>query len=100
MNKKYKRLIKCVILDAIGMASYAIPVIDLIWAPVAAAISFRMFGERKGKYTAFFTFIEEILPATDIIPSFTIFWFLFDFLGLGKQKENAYNSSIQAVEVK
>lgn len=96
MNSKYKKLIKCLLLDAVGMASLAIPVvgpfIDVVWAPVAATISYKMFGEKKGKYTSLITFIEELLPATDIVPSFTIFWFLFDFLGLGKEKEHLSNT--------
>lgn len=93
MHHKYKKLIKCLALDAIGMGSLAIPVvgpfIDVIWAPIAASISYKMFGERKGRYTSLITFIEEILPATDVIPSFTIFWFLFDFLKLRKEKPNS-----------
>ena len=84
MERKYKKLFKCMVLDAIGMASAALPVIDVVWAPIAASISYRMFGEKRGKYTSVITFIEEILPVTDVIPSFTIFWFLFDFLGVGK----------------
>ncbi len=92
MNKqeKYKKLKKCILLDAVGMASMVIPGIgpflDIIWAPIAASISYKMFGEKRGKYTSMITFLEEILPATDIIPSFTIFWFLFDFLKIGEEK--------------
>ncbi|HOI79820.1 MAG TPA: hypothetical protein PLI30_09475, partial [Petrimonas sp.] len=89
MERKYKKLFKCMVLDAIGMASAALPVIDVVWAPIAASISYRMFGEKRGKYTSVITFIEEILPVTDVIPSFTIFWFLFDFLGVGKEAKTA-----------
>ena len=84
MERKYKKLLKCMLLDAIGMVSAALPVIDVVWAPIAASISYRMFGEKRGKYTSVITFIEEILPVTDVIPSFTIFWFLFDFPGVGE----------------
>jgi len=95
MDNKYKKLIKCVLLDAVGMASLVIPVagpfLDVAWAPIAASISYKMFGERKGKYTSLITFIEELLPVTDVIPSFTIFWFLFDFLGIGKEKDRFEN---------
>lgn len=88
-TNKYKKLLKCVILDIVGISSVAIPVIgpfiDVVWAPVAASISYKMFGNKRGKYTSLVTFIEEFLPGTDIIPSFTIFWFLFDFLGIGKK---------------
>lgn len=92
-QEKYKKLKKCLLLDAVGMASMIIPGIgpflDIIWAPIAASISYKMFGEKRGKYTSIITFLEEILPATDIIPSFTIFWFLFDFLKIGEEKLSA-----------
>ena len=43
MDNKYKKLIKCVILDAVGMASLVIPAVgpflDVVWAPIAASIS-------------------------------------------------------------
>ena len=90
MQNKYKKLVKCVLLDTVGMLSFSIPVvgpfIDVIWAPIAASISYKMFGEKRGKYTSLITFIEEILHATDVIPSFTIFWFIFDFLKIGKER--------------
>lgn len=90
MDPKYRKLVKCLLLDAVGMASAVIPVVgpvlDVIWAPVAASISYKMFGERRGKFTSLITFVEELLPLTDVVPSFTIFWFLFDFLGIGKEK--------------
>ena len=96
MDKKYKKLIKCVLLDAVGMVSAVIPAVgpllDIVWAPIAASLSYKMFGERKGKYTSLITFIEELLPVTDVIPSFTIFWILFDFLGLGKEKSHLGNT--------
>ncbi len=92
MSNKYKKLAKCIILDVIGMVSTAIPIIgpftDIIWAPIAASISYKMFGEKRGKYTSLITFIEELFPTTDIIPSFTIFWFVFDFMKIGREKNN------------
>ena len=95
MDRKYKKLVKCVLLDAVGMASAVIPVVgpvlDVIWAPVAASISYKMFGEKKGKYTSQITFVEELLPVTDVMPSFTIFWILFDLMGIGKEKETILN---------
>ncbi|MDD4776724.1 MAG: hypothetical protein PHV53_00405 [Fermentimonas sp.] len=99
MGNKYKKLAKCVLLDAIGMASAAIPVIgpfvDVIWAPVAASISYKMFGNKKGKYTSLITFIEELLPVTDVIPTFTIFWILFDLLKIGKE-DISFNDTTEA----
>ena len=93
MDNKYKKLAKCVLLDLVGMSSAAIPVVgpllDVIWAPIAASLSYKMFGNKRGKFTSLVTFIDEILPVTDVVPSFTIFWFLFDFLGIGKEKNQA-----------
>lgn len=91
MENKYRKLIKCLLMDAVGMISVATPMVgpflDVIWAPIAASVSYKMFGERKGKYTSLITFVEELLPFTDVVPSFTIFWLLFDFLGIGKKKD-------------
>ena len=67
-------------MDLIGYATYAIPGIgefgDIIWAPVSALIFYKTFGGWKGAFGGLFNFIEEILPGTDFIPSFTIMWFL------------------------
>lgn len=87
MNYKIKKLILCLMLDVVGYFSFAIPFIgefsDIIWAPIAAIISYKMFGEKRGKFTAVSTFAEELLPFTDIIPSFTIFFIVFDWIGIG-----------------
>ena len=87
MNYKIKKLVLCLVLDAVGCISFSIPLVgefsDIIWAPIAAMISYKMFGEKRGKLTALTTFAEEILPFTDIIPSFTIFCILFDWIGIG-----------------
>lgn len=99
MNRKYKKLIKCLLLDAIGMVSYAVPVVDVVWVPIAAMISYRMFGGKRGRYTALITFAEEILPVTDFIPSFTIFWILFDFIGIGARNDLSKSEAISVVEL-
>ena len=65
-------------MDLIGCASFAIPGFgefsDVIWAPLSAYIFYKMFGGRKGIIGGIFNFIEEILPFTDVIPTFTIMW--------------------------
>ena len=68
---KNKKLVLGIVLDVVGM----ITVIDIIWAPVSSLIMSQMYAGRKGKVAAVFSFIEEILPGFDIIPSFTIMWF-------------------------
>jgi hypothetical protein len=66
-------------MDAIGMATYAIPAFgefaDVIWAPVSAFIFFKTFGGWKGAFGGIFNFIEELMPGMDFIPSFTIMYF-------------------------
>ncbi|MCL8005961.1 hypothetical protein [Gelidibacter japonicus] len=68
---KNKKLVLGIILDLIGMITF----IDIIWAPISGLIMTKMYAGRKGKVAGVFSFIEEILPGFDIIPSFTIMWF-------------------------
>lgn len=67
-------------MDIIGYATYAIPVIgelaDIIWAPLSGLIFFATFGSWKGVLGGFLAFLEELLPGTDFIPSFSIMWVL------------------------
>jgi hypothetical protein len=80
--KKHKHppLVFCLVMDAIGNLSYFLPGVgeffDAIWAPVSGFIFYLCFGGLSGAAGGFFNFIEEILPGTDFIPSFTIMWFL------------------------
>ncbi len=73
-----KLFIKGLIFDLIGMVTIAIPVIgpflDLIWAPYAAKAMSEMYPGKKGKIASVLVFIEEILPVTDIIPTFTLMY--------------------------
>lgn len=103
-NDKFKKLGKCILLDAIGMASMAIPVVgpflDAVWAPIAASISYKMFGDKRGKYTSLITFVEELLPMTDFVPSFTIFCVLFDIIGIGREHDPVSATDAEYVEIK
>lgn len=73
-----RKLLLGLLLDGIGMISFTIPWIgefsDVIWAPIAAFIMTRMYKGRVGKVASVLTFVEEILPFTDVIPSFTLTW--------------------------
>jgi len=79
MNRR-PSLIFCVIMDLIGYASYTVPILgefaDLVWAPVSGAIFFATFGGWKGAMGGVFNFLEELLPGTDFIPSFTLMWLM------------------------
>jgi hypothetical protein len=70
----------CIIMDVIGMATYIFPAMgefgDIIWAPISGYIFFKLFGGRFGLIGGVLNFLEEIIPFTDIIPSFTIAWFI------------------------
>ena len=63
-------------MDMLGAATYFLPGIgewfDLIWAPISAFIFYKSFGGRTGQVGALINFTEEILPFTDIIPTFTL----------------------------
>jgi hypothetical protein len=70
----------CLLMDLLGYATFAVPFFgeffDLVWAPISALIYWRTFGGFKGFFGGGFNFLEELLPGTDIIPTFTITWFL------------------------
>ncbi len=70
----------CIVMDLIGMVSYVFPMVtefsDIVWAPLSAIIFNKLFGGRLGLIGGVLNFLEEILPFTDIIPSFTIAWFI------------------------
>jgi hypothetical protein len=80
VNRKLKRrnLFLGLLFDAIGMLSFTVPIIgefsDVIWAPVAAYLMTRMYKGTIGKVGGVITFIEEIVPFADVVPSFTLTW--------------------------
>ena len=80
MNKKQPSLVFCILMELIGYVTYAVPLLgeigDVFWAPVSSVIFMTTFGGWKGVLGGFGNFIEEILPGTDFIPSFTLMWFI------------------------
>ncbi|TPG43885.1 hypothetical protein [Flavobacterium pectinovorum] len=77
-DDRTRKLLLGLLLDGIGMISFTIPLLgefsDVIWAPIAAFVMTRMYKGRVGKVASILTFVEEILPFTDVIPSFTLTW--------------------------
>lgn len=69
-------LMFCVLMDAVGLFSYFIPMwgetIDVLWAPVSAYIFYRSFGGKTGAIGSFINLAEEVLPFTDFIPTFCL----------------------------
>ena len=73
-------LLVCIFFDLVGYASYTVPILgefaDIVWAPLSGFIFFMLFGGWRGAMGGVFNFIEELLPGTDFIPSFTIMWLM------------------------
>jgi hypothetical protein len=90
--KKSPSLLFCLAMDAIGMLTFAIPGMgefgDILWAPISAIIFYASFGGKKGALGAVFSFMEEILPFLDFIPTFTIGWLYFRFVGSKERDAN------------
>ncbi|PWG04893.1 hypothetical protein [Polaribacter aquimarinus] len=73
MSKNYKKLALSIAFDAIGMIP--IPFFDLLWAPTSGYLMTKMYKGKEGKIAGIISFIEEIIPFSDFIPTFTIMWF-------------------------
>jgi len=89
-QKPLPSLPMCILMDIIGSAVIVIPVLgELIWAPISAIIFWRMFGFSKGFLGGIFSFIEELIPGIDFIPTFSIMW----FIQYAKRKKENYSIS-------
>lgn len=77
-SQKTKHLILSLLFDAIGYASYGIPLIaeltDIVWAPIAGFLLARMYKGTVGTIGGITVFVEELLPGIDFIPTFTLTW--------------------------
>ncbi len=77
-STKNRNLILGILFDSIGMLSFTIPFLgefsDVVWAPMAGFLMTWMYKGTVGKVGGIFTFLEEIIPLTDFIPSFTLTW--------------------------
>lgn len=78
IDNKNRNLILGIVFDAVGMLSFTIPYLgefsDVIWAPLAGFLMTWMYKGTIGKVGGIFAFLEEIIPFTDFIPSFTLTW--------------------------
>lgn len=71
-------------IDFIGSATYLLPILgealDVFWAPLQTTLVMALYcpDEETGPATAmlpYVSFVEEILPLTDIVPTATLGWF-------------------------
>jgi hypothetical protein len=71
------KLIVCLAIDFIGSSSYLLPgvgeVFDVAWAPTQTIMIAAMF-DHVSPNLKYVSFVEEILPFTDFIPSATYGW--------------------------
>lgn len=88
-QKPLPSLALCLLMDFLGFAFLAIPLVgpflEILFAPVSAFVYMRMFGGVRGFLGGVFNFIEELIPGIDFIPTFTITWFI---QYARRQKEN------------
>jgi hypothetical protein len=77
-DNKNRDLILGLLFDGIGMLSFTIPFLgefsDVVWAPIAGFLMARMYKGKMGKVAGVFAFLEEVIPFSDVIPSFTLTW--------------------------
>lgn len=89
MKKKYKLLILSIFLDGVGMLSFVIPMLgefmDILWAPLAAYLIYKMYPGTEGKIASIIAFVEEAgIFGTDLLPTFSLTW-IYKYL-LKKEK--------------
>lgn len=82
-KEKYNLLRRGILFDVIGMVTMAIPVVgpflDILWAPYSAKKMTEMYKGNEGKIASVIVFVEELLPMSDVIPTFTLMW-LYTFV--------------------
>lgn len=78
-TNKDRDLILSILFDLIGMSTFLLPFlgefVDMLWAPVAGFMMTRLYKGTSGKMAGVVAFLEEVLPFTDFIPTFTLMWF-------------------------
>lgn len=82
-DNKNRNLFLGILFDAIGMLSFTVPFVgefsDVVWAPIAGYLLTTMYKGTVGRVGGVFTFLEEILPFSDVIPTFTLTW-IYNYL--------------------
>ena len=77
-QSKMRLLALSILFDAIGMLSFTIPFLgefsDVVWAPLAGFLMTRMYKGTLGKVGGILAFVEEVLPFSDFVPTFTLAW--------------------------
>lgn len=73
----WSKLFLSLLIDLIGSCSYLLPVVgeglDLAWAPIQTIFIMSMYDSTSPNLK-YVSFIEEVMPFTDIVPTATIGW--------------------------
>lgn len=71
------KLVLSLVIDLIGSSSYLLPFVgegfDLAWAPIQTVFIMAMYEDSMPSLK-YISFLEEILPFTDLLPSGTLGW--------------------------
>lgn len=77
-STKNRDLLLSLAFDLVGYISYSVPFFgefaDVVWAPISALLLVKIYKGSVGKIAGTFGFIEELLPFTDFLPTFTLTW--------------------------
>lgn len=96
----WQRLLVSLLVDLIGSSSYLLPFVgegaDIVWAPVQTILIMAMY-DKTSPNLKYVSFVEEILPFTDIVPSATIGWLMQFGLPLVFQQAEENNIDISLV---
>lgn len=94
-TNKYTKLLLSLLFDAIGMLSFVIPGVgefsDVIWAPISGWLMTRLYKGRIGRTAGVITFVEELMPGMDVVPTFTITW-LYNYVFKKEQLKQAVHN--------
>jgi hypothetical protein len=101
------KLIVSLVIDALGSSSYLLPVVgeafDVMWAPLQTIVIIAMY-DSVSPNLKYISFMEEILPLTDVVPSATIGWLtefgpqLFVLPALTKPRETSSSSGTSEMQ--
>lgn len=96
------RLILSLLVDAIGSASYLVPVLgevtDIAWAPLQTTVVMALYDTTTPNLK-YVSFVEELLPFTDFVPSATIGWAAQFGPKLWNSKGTAKNPLVEATDL-
>jgi len=96
-SRKQRNLVLGIVFDCIGLLSFSIPGIgefsDVIWAPASGMLMVWLYKGTTGKVSGAISFLEELCPLTDIIPTFTLTWIYTYLLSSDKGKSMTQKSS-------